>query len=306
MKVLKLILSFIIFLAVVTAIFCSILYFKGNKEKKELTDADRKGTTGQYIKLSQGVTHYELSGPDTGKVVILIHGFSVPYYIWDGTCQYLVGQGFRVLRYDMYGRGFSDRPDSLYNQQFYEQQLSDLINQLHLKTPVNLAGVSFGALVATNFTNTHTGLVDKVILVDPAYKFGAPASAEIFTRFDQATHGDEQAAGQLTDFKYPQRYPDWVAKYKVQMQYKGFRNALITTRYHYNFNNKEDNISLNNLHKPVLLIWGKEDHTVPFIYSDSLRSVLKCDFFPVDDAGHLPHIEQADKVNEKMVAFLRE
>jgi len=306
MKVLKLLFSFIIFLAVVTAIFCSILYFKGNKEKKDLTDNERKGTTGQYIKLSQGVTHYQLEGPDSGKVVILLHGFSVPYYIWDGTYEYLVKQGFRVLRYDMLGRGYSDRPDSVYNQGFYQRQLLDLISQLHLKTPVSVVGVSFGGLVATNFTAVHPELVDKVVLVDPAYKFGAPGSAEIFTRFDRATHGDEQATGQLADFKYPQRHPEWVDKYRVQMQYKGFRNALISTLYHYNFDREGDNIRLNNQHKPVLLIWGKEDHTVPFTYSDSLRSVLKCDFFPVDDAAHLPHIEQADKVNAKIGAFLKE
>jgi pimeloyl-ACP methyl ester carboxylesterase len=62
---------------------------------------------------------------------------------------------------------------------------------------------------------------------------------------------------------------------------------------------------LNAAGKPVLLIWGKEDHTVPFTYSDSVRTVLKCDFFPVDDAAHLPYIEQPEKVNAKILEFLR-
>src|ERR1700712_364259 len=135
-RIVKALLSLIAFLLATLAIFCSILYFKGNIEKKDLTDADRKGTSGKYIKLSAGTTHYELAGPDTGKVVILVHGFSVPYFIWDGTFEYLVKQGFRVLRYDMYGRGFSDRPDVVYNQSLYQTQLLDLINQLHLKTQV--------------------------------------------------------------------------------------------------------------------------------------------------------------------------
>jgi pimeloyl-ACP methyl ester carboxylesterase len=305
MKILKLIFSTILFLLVVAAIFATILYWKGNKEKKELTDNERKGTQGQYIKLTRGTTHYQLDGPDTGKVIILVHGFSVPYYIWDGTYEYLVKQGFRVLRYDMYGRGYSDRPDVVYSQTLYQNQLLDLVKQLHLKTPVSLAGVSFGGGVISSFTCTHPELVDKVILVDPVYPFGVPSTPEIYSTYYEATHGDERANGQLEDFKYPQRHPDWVNKYLVQMQYKGFRNALVSTEYNFNYKGRETNTRLNGTHKPVLLIWGKEDHAVPFTYSDSIRSVLKVDFFPVDDAAHLPHIEQADKVNKKILNFLR-
>jgi pimeloyl-ACP methyl ester carboxylesterase len=305
MKILKVIFNTILFLATVTAIFASVLYFKGNKEKKELTDNDRKGTPGQYIKLRQGITHYQLAGPDAGKVVILVHGFSVPYYIWDGTFEYLVKQGFRVLRYDMYGRGYSDRPDAVYNQALYQNQLLDIIRQTHLKTPVNLAGVSFGGAVVTNFTCKHPELVDKVILVDPVYPFAIPSEPQFYTEFYEATHGDERANGQLSDFKYPQRHPDWVNKYLVQMQYKGFRNAIVSTEYNYGYKGRESNICLNGTHKPILLVWGKADHTVPFKYSDSVRSVLKADFFPVDDAAHLPHIEQVDKVNGKILEFLR-
>ncbi|MDR3693557.1 alpha/beta hydrolase [Mucilaginibacter sp.] len=306
MKTFRLIASTVLFLALVTGIFATVLYFKGNMEKKELTDNDRKGTSGQYIKLSLGITHYELDGPDTGKVVILVHGFSVPYYIWDGTYQYLVKQGFRVLRYDMYGRGYSDRPDVIYNEELYETQLADLIKQLHLKTPVNLAGVSFGGGVVTNFTCKHPDLVNKVILIDPVYPFAAPSAPEFYTLFNEATHGDDRANSQLSDFKYPEKHPDWVSKYRIQMQYKGFRNAIVSTRYNYNYNGRQSYTGLNNTHKPVLLIWGMDDHTVPFQYSDSVRSVLKTDFFPIDDAAHLPHIEQADKVNAKILEFLKQ
>ncbi len=305
MKLLKVILSAIVFLAVVVFIYAVIMYKKSDLEKKELTDADRKGTSGQYIKLSQGVTHYQLGGPDTGKVIILIHGFSVPYFIWDGTYEYLAAQGFRVLRYDQYGRGFSDRPDVVYNQDLYQTQITDLIKQLHLKTPVNLMGVSFGGGVTTNFTCKHPDLVNKVILIDPVYPAIKPSAPQFYTDYKEATGGQARAEGQLADFKYPNRHPQWVSKYLVQMQYKGFRNALVSTQYNYGYNGRRDNACLNSTNKKVLLIWGKEDHTVPFTYSDSVRSVLKVDFFPVDDAAHLPYIEQADKVNKKIMDFLK-
>jgi pimeloyl-ACP methyl ester carboxylesterase len=305
MKIFRIIFITFLFLLIAAATVLTVIYKGKNTEKKELTDAERKGTTGQYIKLSQGITHYEIAGPDTGKVVILIHGFSVPYYIWDGTYEYLVKQGLRVLRYDQYGRGYSDRPDVIYNQDLYQTQLLDLIKKLRLKTPVSLMGVSFGGGVTTNFTCKHPELVNKVILVDPVYPFNVPKDSQFYTDYYEDTHAEERVTGQLTDFKYPARQPDWIDKYKVQMQYKGFRHAIVSTRYNYHYNGRESNTCLNATNKQVLLIWGKDDHTVPFPYSDSIRSVLKCEFFPVADAAHLPYLEQADLVNAKIADFLK-
>jgi pimeloyl-ACP methyl ester carboxylesterase len=306
MKIFKVIAVTILFLLISVSILIGCLYFFKDREKKEITDTDRKNAGGQYIMLSQGNTHYQIAGPDTGKTVILIHGFSVPYYIWDGTFEYLANEGFRVIRYDMYGRGFSDRPYISYNKQLYMNQLSELISKLHIKTPVSLAGISFGGEVTTDFACLHPELVNKVILIDPGYKNIRPAVPQFVTIFEEAITADDRAMGQLSDFKHPQNYPQWVSKYRVQMSYKNFRWAIASTRYNYPYNGLESSACLNTKNKPVLLIWGKEDHTVPFKYSDSIRSVLKTDFFPVPDAAHLPSIERADTVNAKIASFLRQ
>ena len=305
MKFVKNLLVFIIILAIFGGAALYIIYNHYNPEKKELTYELRKNTNGSYIELSRGVTHYELDGPDTGKVVIMIHGFSVPYYIWNGTYEYLTEHGFRVLRYDQFGRGYSDRPNVVYNRQLYFGQLNELIEKLHLKKPVSLVGVSFGGKLATDFTAAYPDAINKVVLIDPAYTSPKPTIPPFVADFYEATHADERALGQLTDFKYPDRHPNWVEQYRPQMEYKGFRNALISTMYNYDYNGRQGNIALNNQHKPVLLIWGKEDKTVPFNYSDSIRSVLKTEFLPVDDAAHLPYIEKAELVNPALVTFLK-
>jgi pimeloyl-ACP methyl ester carboxylesterase len=305
-KVIKVVILSVIFLAVVAAAVLIELYNKNDVEKKELTPAERKPIGGSFIKLSRGITHYQLAGPDTGRVIILVHGFSVPEYIWDTTYKYLYRHGFRVLRYDMYGRGFSGRPNVVYDKALYNQQLFDLIKQLHLPTPLNLAGVSFGGEVITNFTCQYPDLVNKVVLVDPGYDLLPPSKPLWLTDYYEAMHAGERAKGQLSDFKYPEKHPDWVNKYLLQMFYKGFRHAIISTQYNYNNRGRESNTCLNSKHKPVLLIWGKEDNTVPIRYSDSIRSVLMVDFFPVDDAGHLPFIEKAAIVNPKIAEFLKE
>jgi len=307
MKFLKNLLWFVVVLLILGAAAAYIIYDHYNTETKELTYELRKNTNGSYIELSGGVTHYELDGPDTGKVVVLLHGFSVPYYIWNGTYEYLTDHGFRVLRYDQFGRGYSDRPNVAYNKQLYFDQLKELLEKLHLKQPVSLVGVSFGGMLATDFTVANPSLVNKVILIDPVYAATDTKLPQFIAEYIEAIHPEERALGQMEDFKYPDKYPNWVEQYRPQMEYKGFRHALVSTNYNYRarYNGRQTNTALNNLHKPVLLVWGKDDKTLPFAYSDSIRSVLKTEFLPVDDAAHLPYLEQADIVNPALVTFLK-
>ena len=272
-----------------------------------MNDEARKGVQGQFIKLTNGITHYQTGGADTGKVVVLVHGFSVPYYIWDATYDSLIQNGFHVIRYDEFGRGYSDRPDVKYDPALYRTQLYDLITSLKLKTPVSLAGLSFGGPVVTDFAVNHPDLVDKIILVDPAYDQTKLDKSEFVANYEMALGHEKQANGQLEDFKYPEKFPGWVDKYKVQMQYKGFRHALISTRKHFSGDIIIANYKqLDSLQKKILLIWGKEDISVPYHFSDSLRKLVHAEFFSVDEAGHLPHLEKPALVNQKIIMFLRE
>ncbi|MFA6085938.1 alpha/beta fold hydrolase [Mucilaginibacter sp.] len=305
MKILKNLLITLLALIFFAVAALVILYFIKNKETKEITHEFRKNTGGSYEALNMGQTHYELDGQDTGKVVILINGFSVPYYIWDGTFEYLVDHGFRVLRYDLYGRGFSDRPDVLYNKKLYLDQIKEMIEHLHLQKPVSLVGVSFGGTLATDFTCDYPEMVNKVVLIDPGYTRPKPKLPQFIPEIKETLTADDRANSQMDDFIYPELHPDWVKQYLPQMEYKGFRRSLISTNYNYRYNGRESNTILNSKHKPVLLIWGKEDKTVPFTYSDSIRSVLKTQFLPVDDAAHLPHLEKPEIVNPAIVTFLK-
>ena len=311
MKSLKIIL---ISAAVVVVIVFAIngLFLIADTERYTLDEAARKNVSGSFVQLTDGITHYELAGSDTGKVVVLVHGFSVPYYIWDSTFVKLVNEGYRVLRYDEYGRGFSDRPDKVYEASLLRQQLEELLTQLNIQSIHTIAGLSFGGPVVTDFAIHHPNQVDKVILVDPFYPLESaeptkPSYPESFMRFMMALSPEDMVNGQLTDLKYPERFPQWAEQYKVQMQYKGFRQALISTRLHYatpekmRANYKE----LNELHKPILLIWGKEDSTTPFNSSDELRKMVQTEFMPVDDAAHLPHMEKASEVNARIIEFLK-
>ena len=103
-------------------------------ETKELNEATRANVPGSFVQLSDGYTHYELGGPENGQPVVLVHGFSVPYFIWDPTFAFLAKSGFRVLRYDLFGRGYSDRPKLRYDIDLFCKQLRELLDTLGFET----------------------------------------------------------------------------------------------------------------------------------------------------------------------------
>ena len=287
------------------------LYLIGNPERATLDAAARADATGRFIQLTFGVTHYELTGPDTGPTVVLVHGFSVPYYIWDSTATALAAAGFRVLRYDTYGRGWSDRPNKSYTAALFDGQLRDLLDSLHLTLPVHLVGLSMGGPVSAFFADHYPQHVRSLTLVDPAVSrerlqrlFAIPIVGAYLW---QVLAVPGMADSQLEDFVDPSRFPDWPDRYRVQMRYKGFGRALRSTQRH------GGEVDLDSLYTrvgrsplPVLILWGTGDRTVPFALSDGLRKRMpNAEFRAIENAGHVPTLEQAHNANAVLVTFLR-
>jgi len=113
------------------------------------------------------MTHYDISGPKPGEIVVLVHGNATPYFSWDKNMDALTGAGFRVIRYDLYGFGYSDRPDVDYTRALYDRQLMELLEKLNISCPFNLVGTSQGGSIAVCFTATHPEKVKKLALLSP-------------------------------------------------------------------------------------------------------------------------------------------
>jgi pimeloyl-ACP methyl ester carboxylesterase len=280
-----------------------------NPEQGPIDAAARAGAPGKFITLPAGVTHYELSGPDSGRVVVLVHGFSVPYYIWDSTVVALTKAGRRVLRYDLYGRGMSDRPDAAYDGPMYDAQLLALLDSLRITQPVDLIGLSFGGYVTTHFTNSHRNRVHTLVLMDPvATQRQLPAILKapvIGPWFFQTMAVPGMAEGQPSDFLHPEHFPGWADRYRPQMRYDGFGRSLhrtLLTLSRADFWPLFNGVSTKVV--PVILIWGKQDRTVPYAHSDTVRYAIPgLTVIPVDSSGHLPHMEQSAFTHAAILAF---
>jgi pimeloyl-ACP methyl ester carboxylesterase len=289
--------------------------FSYRDEIKELNDFTRKEASGSFIQLTDGITHYELSNPEKEDTVVLVHGFSIPYFIYDPTFKFLTQSGFRVVRYDLFGRGFSDRPKRRYNIDLFVRQLGDLLDALCFTRPVSLVGLSTGGPITAAFTALHPERVNKLVLIDP---IGAkPLAISRILKIAAMPILGEAIIGLLgikgmfkiiaSDFSDRKLVKEFQSRYIVQMHYKGFKRAILSTIRNHMLDSFIDYYQrIGKMDKPVLLFWGRNDPTVPFNHSDELRKAMPdVEFYAIENCGHIPHYEKPHEVNPILLEFLR-
>ncbi len=292
-------------------------------ETKELNDETRRDAGGSFIRLPHGITHYELGndsplhqGEGAGvRDVALVHGFSVPYFIYDPTFGFLVRTGFRVLRYDLFGRGFSDRPRVRYNLDLFVNQLADLLDALRFTQPVNLMGLSMGGPITAAFAARHPERVSKLILIDPAgarpISLSPILKAAKIPLLAEAILGlvgtESMVRSAASDFFDPKLIREFQARYMMQMKYKGFKRAILSTiRNDMLGSFIEIYKRVGEIRKPVLLFWGRNDTTVPIAHSDDLLAAMpQAGLRVIENCGHIPHYEKPEEVNPILLEFIQ-
>jgi pimeloyl-ACP methyl ester carboxylesterase len=100
-----------------------------------------------------------------GDPLVLIHGGWTDHSTWSRLVAPLTGS-FRVIRYDRRGHSRSERSASHPTRRRHEDDLAAIIERLDC-APANLAGTSYGALVALALAGRRPDLVRSVVAHEP-------------------------------------------------------------------------------------------------------------------------------------------
>lgn len=106
----------------------------------------------------------EWPGPAQGAAVVCIHGLTANHTCWASVADVL-SPAYRLIAYDLRGRGESDKPDKGYSLALHNEDLAGLLDHFGLKKAV-LVGHSLGAHIALRFAALHPERVAKLVLVD--------------------------------------------------------------------------------------------------------------------------------------------
>lgn len=306
----------IIFIFVLLILFSPLVlyFFYSYKQENNVMDGGaRQRSKGKFIQLSKGITHYELAGPDTGKVLVLIHGgSSIGGFAWERNYNALVKAGFRVLRYDMYGRGYSDINGEEQTLELLTHQLKELVDSLHLKDSLNLAGVSMGGNIVFNFAHLYPEQIGKIILFDPAaINPGSPKwyfKSDILADFLVTVYWHPRAVDkQMDEFYDGSQLKEYRKELMGFMSMKGGKQVYKSSWKNILTEDCSNQVKSVAKHKKdVLLFWGKQDPVIPLKSSNKyLKLIPDMQLVLLDHAGHLSNYEAAEVANPIMVDFLK-
>lgn len=264
-------------------------------------------------------THYVHFKRGGKKLLLLIHGLSSPIFVWDRLLKYLELYDYDYLIYDLWGRGKSDKPKTIYNTALYHSQLDYLLEDIKkIKKYKNFsyAGMSLGGWIATSYASIHKQNLDKVILIDPlgfhlkinqiyTTLLGSKMTENFLSKFSKPffKHLSYYDFHDYKNISYYQK--KMMESLETKEEIKGFTHSVLSTLK--NVLSEDMKTAYHNLQdkqKDILLIWGDKDKTIPYKTSGLLREILpESKFITIRKAGHIPHCEKAEEVAEHINAF---
>lgn len=291
-----------------------INYFVAHGEIRALTETARADLRGSFVRLSDGVTHYELAGPDNGALVLLMPGLTIPLFYWDKLADQLHDQGLRTLAYSAYGRGYSDRVPTAYDRTLFLRQAQELIQQLRLSEVSHVIGPSMGALISMALvqekwfrTRTLTligpaGLESRLPLPARLSRWGAGV-AELFGRYmgrrGVLAHLDHNVRSK----EHARMLKDMVGEAYC---YEGSIYALFSTLQSFPMINQQDLYRATaDLNIPTMLIWGRDDCVTPIDKLGTAQALLKpveCHVIPM--CGHMVPFERPEALATLFGSFI--
>lgn len=248
-------------------------------------------------------TSYLLSG--NGKPVILLHGAGAGAVTWYPSIN-TISRNFQVIAPDIVGYGESDKPDAPYNRSYFSAWLKDFMKELSI-SKAHIVGLSQGGAIALQFAIENAEMVEKLVLVDAA-GLGAKVS---FWPLIGTIWMNSFPSSMANRFNSPyilhkpvNRDPNH-SNYSISvLKSKGGKKAFKQGRG--TAVSKIPEELLKQIENETLIIWGKDDKLFPVEYGEAAAKIIpKAKLHVIQDAGHLPLMDQPEIFNKILDDFLK-
>ena len=274
-----------------------------------------------YVQLSDVRLHYVRDGD--GPLVVLLHGFPDFWYSWRHQIPALVAGGFEVVAPDMRGYNLSDKPRKIaeYSLDRLATDVVELITALGSPS-AHVVGHDWGGAVAWAVGAWHPDVVDRLAILNGPHMDqyrralakprqlakswytgffqlpGAPALLRArnfapLTRGLKATSSarafsEQDLARYVESWAQPRALESHLAYYRAGSRWTFSRSQR-----------------LPRVERPVLVIWGERDRTMEPLFAD-IPNELAGDVTVerLSDATHWVHLDEPERVNELLLAFL--
>lgn len=269
-------------------------------------DRARAAAPGAFATLSRGRTQYRWQGPEGGPVTVCVHGLTTPGFVWEGLVPGLVAAGHKVLTYDLYGRGYSDRPGGAQDAAFFLEQLEELLEHQGVEGPFTLIGYSMGGAIAAGFAARLPDRLRALVLIAPAglghdlgpvarlmARGGALGRWVMLTVFPISFRRGCEAERGL-----PTSVPGIVDRQQAELRWHGFVPAVVRSVTGILTQDQgAAHTAIAAAGVPVRAIWGAEDTVIPLSRKTRLTEINPdANQHVIEGAGHGLTYTHSDRV----------
>ena len=260
---------------------------------------------------------YEMHGE--GYPVIMHHGYGATGDIWIGQVGEL-SKHFKVITLDSRGSGKSDHPTVPYTLDTLVEDLKGLMDFLKIDK-AHLIGQSMGGWISQNFVLKYPDRVNKIVLLGTNHK---GSGIQIFKDsliklYDQQKQDKMKAYWDYTKFTHHRKFiKEMQADPKKKIHGIWSAEDMIKELTENNMTPKDYQLladavekhdvtdKLPEIKNPVLLIAGTHDKLSPKMVMEEIHNGLKNSRLEViNDTAHHVFLEEAPKVNQLIIDFLK-
>jgi 3-oxoadipate enol-lactonase len=258
-----------------------------------------------FVQLNNVVHRYTDEGPRLKPAILFANSLGSDLRIWDDVAAHLVGD-FRVVRYDLRGHGLTEAPKPPYSADDLARDLAGLLDALEIRQAI-VCGVSVGGMVAQAAALNHSERVRALVLCDTGARIGTSEAWQ--QRIDKVCDSGVESLVQMTMERwfsagFRERCAADVRGYSIMLRqtsadgYVGTCAALRDTDF---------GQATPRIKQPTLVLCGAEDIATPPELGRELAGLIPgAQFSLIDNAAHLPCIEQPEAVAGRMMQFFRE
>lgn len=257
-----------------------------------------------FANINGTVLHHEfLTEDEEAPIVVLINSLGADFRIWLPLIDELTAN-WSILLYDKRGHGLSDRGRTPYTIEDHADDLIGLCRHVGIRKAV-FVGLSVGGLIAQAFYRKKPEMVRKIVLSNTAHKIGTP---EIWNpRIEAIENGgvESVADGVLERWFTP------AFRERRRADLAGYRNMLVrqdaggyaeTCRA---IRDADYTATVSGIKVPVLALSGDQDgSTPPDLVRNTASMIPGARFEVIASCGHIPCIEQPEKLAELLTAFV--
>lgn len=248
-----------------------------------------------------------------GEPIICLHGLTANGRSWDRIAERLSPE-YRVIAYDLPGRGDSAKPDRGYGIPSHAGDIPDLMDRLGIDSAV-IAGHSLGAAIGCYFAAHYGGRIKKLILIDGGMDPDPALIHVLKPSMDRLGKIFSDFGSYLDYMKSLPFFSEWTSYFERNYYHdvSHFPDGTVCSKVKKEAIAQDiesfGSISLNRLHSkikaPTLVLWAPLGLLVPGVTvltrekgEEIARTIPGSRFAAIDNSNHYSIIMKDQTVNE--------